>query len=431
MKKYLILTSVLALAACGGGGGHSGTAPRAAVGQDALISNSHITSMASEVLVPKGSGAIVTNRAGTVNKDGVSYTSYRLDDVDFRVATGGGNDALLNFHMDSQGKIDSLIAEVGGGKQKLFRRNDTSSDFRGVVYEYIVLEGPAGHDGDYSKSDEETLVRLVYSAEGDPTSYSVLEKAAKGKCPAGKSCRWDRIDQAFRVTSKGGTDDLTYSDFGMLQTANFGKYKGVTAETFAESKNHTRDKDGVIGDAKTWDNIDFDTQDYDVFGGGYKVSALEHRPTTDMHFTGKAIGSVYATRKSDHHKDNVALEDNAATLDFVGGVETLAMHFDNWYDVTVTKNGDSNHISFTNFEGDTGDTGNAFRTAGSLEVDNFTTTTGDFDADGHVKREGMLDMGYYGVTGPEEATGVVRFKETTKEGEDRYEREFRAGYGMK
>ncbi len=103
------------------------------------------------------------------------------------------------------------------------------------------------------------------------------------------------------------------------------------------------------------------------------------------------------------------------------------MNFTNWYDVTVTKTGDSNHIAFSDFEG-TDDYKFRSGTEEGLERDNFTTsyTSGD----GSVKTEGLLDMGYYGVTGPEEATGVVRFKETTKDGDIQYEREFRAGYGM-
>ena len=104
------------------------------------------------------------------------------------------------------------------------------------------------------------------------------------------------------------------------------------------------------------------------------------------------------------------------------------MAFDNWYDVTVTKTASGNNITFSDFDGGAE---TEFRSNDSLVVDNFTTTTGDADADGHVKREGMLDMGYYGMNGPEEATGVVRFKETAKQGDIQYEREFRAGYGMK
>ena len=221
MKKYAILTSVLALAACGGGSGGGGgvvVAPanvRSAVDPSAINSNQKITSMASEVLIPKSSGDSIVTRAANVNYNGKNYVSYRLDDVNFRVATGGGNDAMLNFKMDDLGKIDSLIMNVGGGEQKLYRRDDNTADFRGIVYEYVLLEEGANSEADYSKAaDKDTKVRLVFSPENDPTDFSVLSNAATNKCPAGKYCRWDRIDQAFRVSSQG--TDFKYSDFGKL-----------------------------------------------------------------------------------------------------------------------------------------------------------------------------------------------------------------------
>ena len=444
MKKYLILTSVLALAACGGGsGGGHGTpvdTPRAAVADTAIESNTHVTSMASEILIPKsGTGEIIA-RSGSVNYNGLNYTSYRLDDVNFRVATGGGNDALLNFKMDNTGKIDALTVDVGGGKQKLFRRDDNSADFRGIVYEYVLLEESATEqDTKYDKSDRDTLVRLVYSETNDPNSFETLRAAADGKCPQNRVCRWDRIDQAFRITSKGNgdleddTDNLRYSDFGMLQTSNFGKYKDVTSNNFAEAKTHTRDKNGNLGEAKTWNNIEFSDADYDVFGGGYKIPELQHMPTETMDFTGTAIGSIYATNSDTHENASRALQDNNATLHFEDGTERLTMSFANWYgNVVVTKNASGNNIAFGGeFIGILGDNGNGFRRDASLDKPNFTITTGDASQNGGTRTEGLLDMGYYGKTGPEEATGVVRFKETTRDDDVQYEREFRASYGMK
>ena len=455
MKKLFLLTSILALAACGGGGGGGGGAdtpaarpPRAAITDDAITSNSNITSMSSEVLVPKsGSGEIIA-RAGSVNWEGQTYTSYRLDDVDFRIATSAGENPTLRFKMDKDGRIDSLVMKMGGEEQHMFRNGETS-DFRGIVYEYIELEDGTGDVA--LRRDRNTIHRLVYSPDKDPETFAQLHTDSKGKdaCPDGKTCRWDRIDQAFRITSNGGTDNLTYSDFGNLYTTNFGKYKGITDEdSFADAKIHTRETSGGElvegGSYATWDTVGiFDNQDYDVFAGGYKVNALQHRPTEDMTFKGKAVGSIYATNSGNHHDASRALVDPEATLTFDAehGTETLAMAFDNWYDVTVTKTGSTNRIRFDNFNGVAEDDGNAFRSAtdGVLVVDNFNVTSGKADVVGDVKKEGMLDMGYYGKTGPEEATGVIRFKETSVENREideqikkvDYEREFRAGYGMK
>ena len=72
MKKLILLGSVLALAACGGGGGagssHDAPTPRpsrAAISEEAIASNSKVTSMATEVLLPKGDGDVVLRRSGS------------------------------------------------------------------------------------------------------------------------------------------------------------------------------------------------------------------------------------------------------------------------------------------------------------------------------------------------------------------------------
>ena len=437
MKKYFLLISGLVLAACGGGGGGGAGTPglpvRAAVDPSALSVNNTVTSMASEVLIPTSSGDSVVTRAASVNYDGKNYISYRLDEVDFRVATGGGNDASLKFTMDDLGKIDSLVMNVGGDEQHLFRRSDETADFRGIVYEYVLLEEGADPEADYSKAaDRDTKVRLVFSEANDPTDFSVLSNAAAGKCPAGRQCRWDRIDQAFRITKQAG-DSFRYSDFGKLQTANFGKYKGVTAENFDEAKTKYRNYEGgelKEGASATWDNIPFSNTDFDMFGGGYKVAELQHRPTSTMNFSGKAVGSVYASDSNTHPDKSVALQDNAATLHFEGGEEQLTMHFnqgDNkYYNVVVTKNdaAGTNNITFSNFAAG-GDEYLRFMAediTGKVDVPNFTTST--------ATTEGLLDMGYYGLSGPDEATGIVRFKETTTIGSVQYEHEFRAGYAL-
>lgn len=447
MRKYFVLTSVLALCACGGGSGGGGggsgapvtpTNVRSAITDaDVLSSNSNVTKMATEILVANdNSGTPILNRSATVRQNGHTYTSYRLDDVNFRVATGA-NDAYMRFNMDETGKIDSLIMDTGNtiGVQHMDRNEDTNQ-FRGIVYEYIVLSADDDqHMDDPALEDRETLVRMVVAPSNDINDYSVLSNAASGKCPAGKSCRWDRIDQAFRVSAQGS--NFKYSDFGQLETDNFGKYKGVTENTFAASKTQkTVDGSGghVTSDFKTaWNQLSFDRGSF-TFAGGYNVDAVKHRPTETTTFTGKAIGSVYASNSATHSDVVIPLQDDAATLTFAvapngSTTETLNMAFDNWYDVTVTKDANGNNIQFTNLAGEvdsSDENGVTFRNDGSLDKDNFTTAV---NADS-LKTQGLLDMGYYGINSTEEATGVVRYKETTTVGNTQYEREFNAGYGM-
>jgi hypothetical protein len=424
---------------------------RAAIGDIAKASNNAITSMSAEVLVPNNSSDTVITRAGSVRwTDGKTYTSYRLEDVNFRVATGV-DDAFLKFRVDENGKIDSLVMNIGdiAGDQYM-ERNGNTSDFRGIVYEYVVLDDSATAHDDILKKGEDVKVRLVLSPTQDETStWQMLSQASAGKCPNNRFCRWDRIDQAFRVTSgsKEGSYGLKYADFGKLQTSNFGKYKGVTKETFDDAKEGTRYTDGGVvktGSYGNWDSVSFDN-DFDVFAGGYNVAALQHRPTEEMHFEGTAIGSLYATDSENHDDAGVLLVDNVAKLDFSeDGTEKLTMNFtadsgstdeNNWYKVIVTKNNTAgtNNITFSDFSV-YGNPDFKFQTPeldGKVSVNNFTTTNGNTDVSGNIQTEGLLDMGYYGVGSTEEAVGVVRFKEKTNDSDVIYEREFRAGYGMK
>ena len=439
MKKYFVLTSVLALCACGGGSGGGGggsgapvtpTNVRSAITDaDVLSSNSNVTKMATEILVANdNSGTPILNRSATVRQNGHTYTSYRLDDVNFRIATGA-NDAFLRLKMDDAGKINALVADLGQGNQFMDRYGDTNM-FRGIVYEYVETDATPGASASEiaAADDGETLVRMVFAPSKDAASYSVLQNAAGNKCPSGKVCRWDRIDQAFRVNAQG--TNFKYSDFGTFETTNFtgGKTKNVTADNFDTATTP------VEHNATEWNNLTFDGGAY-MFAGGYNVDAVQHRPTTDMTFSGKAMGNVYATN-SLHQKYTTTLTDNNATLEFDAnsGDEILTMNFNNdaskWYKVTVTNN-ERTHtkdIDFTNPHANINDNAK-FKTATSF--DNFTTTNGDtVDSDGDIKTEGMLDMGYYGINSTEEATGIVRFKETSQIDGVKYEREFNAGYGM-
>jgi hypothetical protein len=115
---------MLVLAACGAGGNGSGSpaARRAAVSQDTIDSNAIITGMVSEIGVASGGAHVDLGRAatGTVIKNGIEYTSYRLDDVDFKtfMTPGRGTDTL-KFIVDNNGKIDGIkyIDNTGAGAE--------------------------------------------------------------------------------------------------------------------------------------------------------------------------------------------------------------------------------------------------------------------------------------------------------------------------
>ena len=81
MKKYLIFTSVLTLAACGGGSGGGGVDTRSAV----IDSNAKITGMKSFVVVGGDNPTVNTNaRVSTSLANGAMQ--YDLDNVVFQSA---------------------------------------------------------------------------------------------------------------------------------------------------------------------------------------------------------------------------------------------------------------------------------------------------------------------------------------------------------
>lgn len=139
MKKYLILTSVLALAACGGGGGGDGgpiLIPEAnrITAQD-RASNANVTSMVSEIgIAPNGSSIILARGAtGLIEQDGVQYRAYRLDDADFETITTIGDTDDLKFTVDKNGRIDGI--------QLINDSNCTGPNCPPNIYRKMVRDG--------------------------------------------------------------------------------------------------------------------------------------------------------------------------------------------------------------------------------------------------------------------------------------------------
>ncbi len=120
MKKYLLLPTILALAACSGGDHHNGGngmppfIPDANKIQPAdITSNAKLTSMASEIGVDADGNWIILarNATGSVIHNGIRYTAYRLDDVDFKALINMGDTDDLRFTIDKNGRIDGIQFE--------------------------------------------------------------------------------------------------------------------------------------------------------------------------------------------------------------------------------------------------------------------------------------------------------------------------------
>ncbi|MBD5388665.1 hypothetical protein HDR63_00205 [bacterium] len=157
MKKYTILTSVLALAACGGGhhGGGDVVTPSditrvGTVTQAAAESNAALTPMVSEIGVLDGDAdapSVNIGRAavGSFIHQGQKYNSYKLDNVELNMGDWG----TAHFHVDENGKVDALVfhdnekiesnvARQGNSDKFIvrFRADDLTDDKRDVKFSY-------------------------------------------------------------------------------------------------------------------------------------------------------------------------------------------------------------------------------------------------------------------------------------------------------
>ena len=162
MKRYAILTSVIVLAACGGGShsGGSGIAPNAAPAfrSSDLFSdtenNSNVTQMQTQIIVDSHGNVVSPNtsrragiRSGSIqDTSGNTYAVYDLSDVKLKVADSVP--AWLKIGLTEDGAIKDITLSSGGVESTLARDGDTNS-FHGPIFEYVqdtirnlLLQGP-------------------------------------------------------------------------------------------------------------------------------------------------------------------------------------------------------------------------------------------------------------------------------------------------
>lgn len=176
----------------------------------------------------------------------------------------------------------------------------------------------------------------------------------------------DTADTKMTYTSYGNDLGLRYSDFGVLTTH------------------------GIEGHA--WMQND-ETMAYI---GGYeakKVSKDEF--ATDVKFRGRAIGSVSGTGAELPLRDDYAL----LRVNKNENSEKLEAHFDNWYNISVTKNG--NYVTFER----NGDYSGAY----SLETPTANLAQGGQEGDHEAIK---FDTAYYGTAqAPREAVALFNYSQ--------------------
>ena len=456
MKRYVMLTSVLALAACGGGsggGGSAGTpsgdyvAPRPAVTPGVATSNAEITNMSSEIVVASNSNTPVSVvRSATSQSGGVTYASYRLDDVKLFTAenleTSGHSYINLELNKDT-GEIDAVKMMVGGEESGRIARDTTdTTTFKGPVFEYVLDD------------NDQAQFRVVDNGQ-NMAALNAL--ATKNNLSGG---HWNRVDERMIFGTNGEDAKLQYSDFGHFNPIYRSKNKELSsdADILAAREgnlNRNADLDKYRSDEEF--NALLAKEDYQLFAGGYAISGTNMldtlTPENNTVYKGKAVGRVYTSIQSDGvdrtahlntwdvpkdldtNNDGImdAWSENAghdiakayttsqATMTIgADGTQTLVMPFntqsatsDTFYDVTITKNS-SNEID-VNFDGTPSEA--------QYRMNNNPTPS---------SIEGEFTPGYYGVNTPVEAAGTARYY-TEQELDTNVTREWevQAAYGMK
>ena len=361
MKRFAILTSVMALAACGGGSGgvSDGLTPAQ---REAVESNKQITGMLTYIETD-GAGNTLNSRSASTRESGVRQTaaSYDLSDVDFIMADEGF-DGKIQFDVDEESKKIVGLTVLGDENDpedtdKYFNRDETTNVFEGLVN--------VGHD--------DVLNQPIY-ANGRLVYTSVANRERLG---------------------------LRYADFGNVKVNIYND----------ETNQYEPEQSFVfIGGYDGAKKIDESGMNTDVTFNGRAtggVVAVLHGNNT-----GEFLDLDTSTNASD--------SDKVATLNFNNGVKTLNAKFDNWYDLTYTETGDTKSASFSNYTNDNND----FRMI-SETGDSFTMNVVSFqecDDQGHpifdehnnpVTAENMnSEFRFYGDGGvPSESVALIQIRD--------------------
>ena len=492
MKKSLILTSVLALAACGGGsgGGHHSTvatsngadefARSGFISDTAKTSNEEVTSMASAVVVAKdGSGNAVVRSAKTFN--GKEYEVYSLENVKLYAAEAAhSGDGYLQLGMDDNGRIDRVKMVVSGVGGDIDRVGE-SNQFKGPIYEYVIDEVHEVTGQDLSTADLRDTYRSSHHWDDDGRwvnvgggnwnyieygDNAVVRVADTGQTKEQLEAKyqnltgghWNRITEVMDVVTYG-------KDIGngkSLQYADFGHFNPVYTTKQLEMQNDgTYAKTKIHSDAEI--EKELSEQDYQLFAGGYAIkgtSMAADRPSLDpvkgTSYKGMAIGRVRVSMDGGAGDKATKLAywnvpfDKDTNADGVNDAYTENAGHDisklyTTKEATMIIGADGKQTLYMPFNSHSDNNTDKFydvtlvkNADGTMANPVFEGTLSDLqyrrnDTENNI--EGEFHPGYYGVNTPSEAAGTARYytKQKDGSGDTAFKREWevQAAYGMK
>ena len=215
MKKYFLLTSVLALAACGGGSGGGGGAGGAravilpalpaglpdAISQENATSNEYVTKMKSEVVVAAkgGHSYLARSSAPIVGDDGFTFTSYRLDDVKlFAADAKTTHDGYLRIGVNATtGRIEDMTMVVGGSDATpAVARDGETNDFTAHIYEYV----------------EDSFAKVGNTDFSVGNSKDAMKTAIASKRGFSGGTGWELVGGVWKYDTNGADSYATYDN---------------------------------------------------------------------------------------------------------------------------------------------------------------------------------------------------------------------------
>ena len=413
MKKYIILTSLIVLAACGGGSGGSPAGdhvrPRNTtspiVSDQTYNSNKNVTSMVSRLLISNDSAKRTLARTSTVQYEGADYQEYDLRNVTFAVADEGFDTNGMKLIIDPETK-EIIALDMGFGTEPGYP----------TIYKYVRDENgkitslePVSEEEatDAEKHPEKYLVRtssndnefigfVNFNDDEDDENNNENQNNTNTENPGDEEqdgANW--VQTTVKYNSLGQLSEkhkLRYSDFGNIDIGN--TLPGWRA----------------------------------MFVGGYDIKKIEPKNIeTEKTFNGHATGSVVAIKNGSGSA--IALDDEKASLTFKDGESKLSANFTNWYDVAYNEQYDENGnainktATFTNFKDGAN---NKFRMLSDEQENNTyisdTTTDGlVMNAVTNTEQHGsnieqfdsiQSDIRYYGDNGnPSESVGLIQVRD--------------------
>lgn len=327
MKKILLLTGICILSACGGGsstpisGGATAGTPaegRPNRNEDSFpretrLSNSKVTSMLSQIFIPKDD---ISN----------GYNMYTLQDVKFISSEDTPTDEdYITFDVnDTTGVIESLIIHDDTDTVTMARDGDNIFNVPGYKYQ------------------------IAYLSDGKPKVWTSEIFLTKITDPA--VLRDEIIDQ---MTDKNIPTDKRDAILANFDKGEWGSYLLTsTFQMFGEhiGKNGLQYSDFGYNFVKVSDGQIFD---HDFVAGGYEIYRIptDKISNQSLTFTGKAVGTISYTDTEGKQQKDISTGNNATVLVLDNGKETLTMPFNDYYTVIVEKEGDKSNIEFTDWNG--------------------------------------------------------------------------------